>query len=102
MNTHDDMRTPLIEQSPYISDAAFMKKLPRFRTDLVHRPVQIFHPMLLVPQHPIIEIDKFFSDVMRLLNGLDRANDGRLAFPKILQTLSDRKRRRTMPAAGVG
>ena len=102
MNTDDDVRAPFFELAAQVANRAFEDKLARFGADLIHGPIEIFHPMLLVLQHPVVKVNEFFRDPMRFLNRPDSAYSRRLALPKLLQPVRDRFRRGTMPAAGVG
>ncbi len=50
-----DVRAPALKQLDDITDAAFVKKLARLRTDAIHAPVKILHPMLPVAQYPVVQ-----------------------------------------------
>jgi hypothetical protein len=53
--------------------------------------------MLFVFKNPVIDIDEFFRDVMRLFDRFDDADSKKFALPEFLQTFGNRLRRRTMP-----
>ena len=103
MNADDDMRAPffklVLRTYPM---QRLMKELARLGPELVDRPVEILHPVLLVPQHPVVNVYQLFGDVMRFFDRLDDPDRRRLALPKLLKPIGDRLRRRPMPAAGVG
>jgi len=101
MNADDDVRTPFFKNLLAKSDAPPMKKLARFGTKSVNCPKDIFHPMLFVPQNPIVNADESARYVMRFFNRFDNAHGNRFALPEFLQTFGDSLRRRTMSAAGV-
>jgi hypothetical protein len=102
MDADDDMRTPLLENVSAETYAAALKELASLRTKAVDRPVDIFHPSLLVPEDPVVYADKFFRYVMRFLDGPYNADGNRFTLPKSLQPIRKRDRSRTMSAAGVG
>ena len=86
VDADDDMRAPFFKLTADIADAALMKKLPRFRAEAVHRPVDVFHPMLLIPQYPVIDIYQFLGDMMRFFDRFDGPHGDRLALPKLIDT----------------
>src|ERR1700704_3367221 len=68
MNTDDDVRAPALEEFNHVANASLMEELACFGTKAVHAPVNIFHPMLLVPEHPVVEGHHLRGDRMRLFN----------------------------------
>src|SRR5215204_5957222 len=54
MNADDDMWTPLLKCIVKESDAAAEKKLTSFRAKAIDRPIEIFHPALLMSQQPVV------------------------------------------------
>ena len=54
MNAYDDVRTPAFKQIRNVRHTAFMKELTRLRSDVVHAPVEILHPVLPVAQYPVV------------------------------------------------
>src|SRR6188472_79233 len=89
VNAYDDVRAPLFKTLADVADAAFMKKLARLGPELVHGPIQVLHPALLMPQNPVVNVYKFVGDVMRLFDGFYHANRDRFTMPKTLD--ADRK-----------
>src|SRR5688572_23079154 len=102
MNAYHDVRTPLFKLFPDVADAPLMNKIARLGPDLIDNPIDIFHPMLLVLQDPVVHFYKLIGYVVRFLDGLDYPNRRRTALPKTRQPVRYRLRRRAMPAAGVG
>jgi len=102
MNADDDVRTPFFKNLLAKPDASPLKKLARFGTKSVDCPKNIFHPMLFVPQNPIINADEFARYVVRFFNRFDNAHGNRFAGPKLCQSVGQSLRRRTMSAACVG
>ena len=79
-----------------------MKELPGLGTKAINCPVEIFHPTLLVAQKPVINADKFFGDVMRILDGAHDAYRCRFAMPEFLNAVCQRLSGRPVAAARVG
>src|SRR5580765_396053 len=102
MDTDHDVRTPFFKLPTHIADAPLVKKLPRLGTDLVDDPVEVFHPVLLVLQYPVVPLHHFLGDVMGIFDSLYRADGDRFAVPKTLDPIRYCLRRRAMPATGVG
>jgi hypothetical protein len=102
MYADNDVRAPCLKKPADVAKATLMKEFSCLRPDLVHCPIEIFHPVLLVLEHPIVDVYKLFGDVMRFFDGLYHANNRRRTFPKLIQPIRDRRRRGAMPAAGVG
>lgn len=101
MDTHHHMRTPLLELLSAKTCAPIEKEITLFRTELVHQPIQIFHVMLPVAQHPIVEANQFFSDVMRLLHRLQNPDCGRVPMPKSFDTFGNGLRCRSVTSSGI-
>src|SRR4029078_3520096 len=78
-----------------------MKKSARLRPYLVHCPIKVLHPALLVTQYPVVQIYQLFRDVVRFLDGLDDPDRDRSRLQKSLRTDNKGLRGRAMPAAGV-
>src|SRR5687767_12204702 len=101
MNTDDDVRAPALDNVAQVTDAPFMKKLARIRTDAVDDPVVILHPVLTVAQDPVVQPHQLVSEMMRFF---DRAHDShriRFAVEKLLHAGNDRSGRGAMSTAGV-
>src|SRR3989441_12288499 len=102
MNADDDVRTPPFEEIAHISNAAGMKELSRLWTKPVNQPEIVFHPVLLMPQQPVVNCHQFRSQMMRFFDRSDPPNRVRFAFDEALNAGHDRRGRRTMPATSVG
>src|SRR6185436_3488466 len=85
MNTDHHMRAPFFELTLNIAEASCLNKLTRFRPDLVHKPVHVLHPVLLVTKYPIVNTNEFFGNVMPFFNGLDDPDGDRFAMPEFLK-----------------
>src|SRR6185503_4795248 len=92
MNTHDHVQAPAFKNLRDVADAALMEKLPRLRTKLVDGPVKIFHPVLLVSEHPVVTGDHLRSDRVRLFYRPNDAHRIRLSVEKLLHAGHDRRR----------
>src|ERR1041385_1613582 len=79
-----------------------MEKLARLGTDLVHTPVEIFHPVLAVPQDPVIQPHQLGGEMMRLFHSTHHSDRIRLTIEEPLHTRHDRGRRGPMSTTGVG
>ena len=102
VNTDDDMGAPLLERIPDVPDAPSMEELAGFGPEAVDRPVQVFHPALLVTQKPVVHIDELLCYVVRLFDSSYGPDRYRLTEPELLDPDGQRLGGRTMPAAGVG
>jgi hypothetical protein len=102
MDTDHDVRAPFFKQVSNKTETSFMKKFTRLGPDLIHHPVEIFHPMLLVLQGPVIDLYQLVCDVMRLFDRFYDPDHGRVSVPKFLQAVRYRLGSRTVPAAGIG
>jgi hypothetical protein len=101
MDTDNNMRTPAFEKFPHITDATGMKELSRFGANSIHHPVKILHPVLLVAQHPVVEVHQPGGQVGRLLDSPDYPDSVRLALKKFLHTVNNRGSSRAMAAASI-
>jgi len=54
MNTDDDMRTPTLKEIGNIADTSFVKELPSLRPDVIDAPIEVLHPVLSIPQDPVV------------------------------------------------
>ena len=102
MDADYNVRTPFFKTIPAKTDASPLKELARFGTDLVHDPIKILHPVLLILKYPIVEPNKFIGNVMRFLDRLDDADRRRFPLPKALSTIRDSLRCGSMSSTGVG
>jgi hypothetical protein len=55
MDADDDMWTPTFKESGNVRHTALMKKLARFRTNVIYAPVEVLHPVLPVAQYPVVQ-----------------------------------------------
>ena len=101
MDAYNHMRTPFFKLVSNVADAPFQKKFSRLGPDLVNRPIEIFHPVLLVLEHPVVNINQFIGYVMRFLDPFDDLYDRRITLPKLIKPVRDRLRRRPMPATRI-
>ncbi len=102
MNADNDVRAPFLKLDLEKADTAFVEKLAGFRPKAVYRPVDIFHPVLMVAQHPVVNIYQPVCDVVRFFDRFYDTNYRRVALPDLLKSLSHRLGSRTVPAASVG
>jgi hypothetical protein len=57
MHTHNHVRAPFFERLPKKPDSPLIKELASFGPEPVNSPIEIFHPVLLISQNPVIESD---------------------------------------------
>src|SRR5258705_7779186 len=101
VNTHNDMRTPTFEKFCYIGNASFVKELARFRSDPVHAPIKVLHPVLPVSQNPIVQLNQTRGEMVRLFNRFHHSNRIRLTFKKFLHPSNNCGGGGTVPSTGV-
>jgi hypothetical protein len=57
MDTHNHVRTPTFKNLGHVTNATLVEKLACLGTNPVNKPIQVFHPVLFVSQHPIVEVN---------------------------------------------
>src|SRR5580765_7530210 len=102
MNTDYNVRAPFFELVAKVTDTVFLKYLACLGPDLVHKPIEVLHPILLVSEEPVVDRDKFVCQVMRFFSGPDHSHGDRFTVPKPLQSDRNRVRGTAMTTASVG
>src|SRR6266496_5617907 len=101
VNADNNLRTPALEKIGHITHCSLVEKLARVWTEAIDCPVEIFHPVLPISQHPVVETDKFRRDVVSFFNRAHNANSVGFAFDKALNASHNRCRGRAMASASV-
>src|SRR5215203_3109754 len=95
------MRTPTLEESGYVTDTAFMKKLASLRSDVVHAPVKILHPVLTIAKNPVVKTHQLSRQMVRFFNRTNDPNRVRFTVQKPLHSCNNRGSSRAMSATRV-
>src|ERR1700694_2277787 len=101
MHADDNVGTPALEEFADKADTAAMEELAGLGPEAIDSPEIIFHPVLLVPQQPIVKRDHLRRDVMRFFDCTHDANRIGLAGDNTLHASHDCRRRRAMATAGI-
>src|SRR5256714_15187190 len=86
----------------YVYKRSAIEEPTRLWPQAVDAPEEVLHPVLLVPQNPVVDGDHLSGQVVRLFDRAHDANRVRVALPKLLHTGHDRGGGRAVAAARVG
>src|SRR5688572_30733795 len=101
MNADHYMRAPTLKELGDISDATLMKKLARLWPKPVYAPVKVLHPVLPIPQQPVVDTYHSGGQRMRLFNRPNHAHRIRLPVEKLLHACDNCSRGGTVTTASV-
>jgi hypothetical protein len=102
VDADDDVRAPPREEFADVADRAAVEELARLGADAVDEPVEVLHPVLPVPQHPVVALHHLRRQVVRLLDGAHHADGVGVSLEELLHPGDDGRRRRAVTAARVG
>ena len=54
VNANDNVRAPFFKEVTCVAEATPIEEIPGLWPKTVNRPVNVFHPALLMPQNPVV------------------------------------------------
>ena len=84
MHADNKMWAPLFKCVLAKANAALHEELSRLWPDLVNRPVDVLHPVLLILQRPVVQPNQLLRNVVRFLNSLDDTDTHEWSVPEPL------------------
>src|SRR5207253_7954483 len=101
MDADDHVWTPTLEEVADITDSLLVEVFSRFGTKAIDSPIDIFHPVLLATQHPIVETDKLGSYFVRFFDGAHDAHGVGPIVKEFLDARDNSSRSGAMASARV-